>query len=328
MVATGTGTGTAPRARALEWGDLAVILEIGRAGSLSGAARALGQTHSTIFRRINAIEAKTGVRFFDRFRNGYVPTEAGRIAMRYAERIEGEVDALGLEVLGQDGRLRGRIRVTCPEAFAEEHAPGIIARFCSEHPEIQVDLAPGHAAVDLNRREAEVAIRATKSPPETGFGRRISDFRFALFASPGYVDENAGRPFDEQAFCLIEGTAGWLAGPLWETPADGERRAVFQCRASRAVQNACALGLGIALLPCYVGDADTRLERVSPTFDHLDMELWVLTHSDLQRTARVRAVMAHLYDELAFLIDLFAGGTCGPMRWNVLAGLASGGEST
>lgn len=291
----------------IEWSDLAVILAIGRAESLSGAARTLGQTHSTVFRRINAIEEKTGVRFFDRFRSGYVPTEAGRTAMGYGERIEGEFHALGREVLGRDSELRGRIRVTCPEAFAEDIAPGIVARFCALHPEIQIDLAPGHGAADLNRREAEVAIRATKSPPEASYGRRIGEFRFALYAQPGYLETVAETPVAERSFCLIEGTASWLVPHVWRTKDEGERRAVFQCRASRAVLNACAEGLGMGFLPCYVGDSDPRLVRVGAPLPHMVLDFWVLTHPDLRQTARVRVFMAHLYEELLKDADLYAG---------------------
>jgi DNA-binding transcriptional LysR family regulator len=305
--------------RALEWSDLEVILAICRSESLSGAARLLGQTHSTIFRRINAIEEKTGVRFFDRFRHGYVMTDAGRTAMQYGERIESEFHSLGLEVLGQDSALRGRIRVTCPEAFAEEHAPAIIARFCDRHPEIRVDLAPGHGAVDLSRREAEVAIRATRSPPETSYGRKICDFRFALFASPDYLASVAKTAaLSDHRFCMIEGTVGWLVPLIWKSKELGERQAVFQCRASRSVQNAAAEGLGVSFLPCYVGDADDRLLRVSDTIAHLDMQLWVLTHPDLRNTARVRAFMAHVYDELARDADLYTGERKRPGKRNLL----------
>ncbi len=305
-------------ARALAWNDLAVILAICRTESLSGAARSLGQTHSTIFRRINAIEEKTGVRFFDRFRRGYVMTDAGRTAMQYGERIESEFHALSLEVLGQDKELRGRIRVTCPEAFAEEHAPAIIARFCRRHPEIKVDLAPGHGAVDLNRREAEVAVRATKSPPETSYGRKICDFRFALFGSPDYLASTSELALSEHSFCMIEGTISWLVPQLWKSREIGEQSTVFRCRASRAVQNAAAAGLGLCFLPCYVGDADERLARASDTIAHLDMQLWVLTHPDLRKTARVRALMAHLYEELAREADLFGGTRKQPGKWNLL----------
>ena len=105
---------------ALEWSDLAVILAICRAGSLSGAARTLGNNHSTVFRKINAIEDKTGVRFFERLPEGYAMTDAGRTAMQYAERIEAEVHALGREVLGQDMRLQGKITLTASVARTPE----------------------------------------------------------------------------------------------------------------------------------------------------------------------------------------------------------------
>ncbi|MHA3976206.1 LysR family transcriptional regulator [Halovulum sp. GXIMD14794] len=304
--------------RELEWGDLAIILAIGRAGSLSGAARTLGKTHSTIYRNIKAIEARTGVRFFDAFDNGYVPTDAGRTALEHAERVESEVHALGREILGHDTRLSGRVRVTCPEAFASEHAPGLLAEFIRAHPEIRIDVSPGHGALDLNRREAEIAIRATKAAPETAYGRRICAFRFALYASPRYISGMPDRPLSEQAFCLIEGTAGWLVPLVWKSRDEGDAQAVFQCRTTRAVQNAGAEGLGLTFLPCYVGDPDTRLLRVSDPVESLDMQLWVLTHPDLRNTARVRALMAHLYDALGARADLWGGRSRSTDRVNLL----------
>lgn len=293
--------------RGLEWNDLAIILAIGRAGSLSGAARLMGKTHSTIFRNIKAIEAKTGVRFFDALDSGYVPTDAGRTAMVYGERVEGEFHALGLEVLGQDTRLSGRVRITCPEAFAEEHAPALVAKFLDLHPDVRIDVTPGHGALDLNRREAEIAIRATRAAPDTAFGRKICPFRFAVYASPSYVETAPELPLADHPMCLIEGTAGWLVPLVWKSKEDGEDRAVFQCRASRAVQNAAALGVGLTFLPCYVGDSDDRLVRVSDPFAPLDMDLWVLTHPDLRNTARIRALMSFLYDELGRDADLWGG---------------------
>lgn len=304
--------------RELEWSDLAIILAIGRAGSLSGAARTLGKTHSTVFRNINAIEVRTGVRFFDRFDSGYVPTDAGHTALEYAERVEAEFHALGIAILGQDTKLSGRIRLTCPEAFASEHAPGLVARFVALHPEIQVDVSPGHGAVDLSRREAEIAIRATKAPPEATFGRKICPFRFALYSSRAYIEAASERPLAEHPFCLIEGTADWLIPTVWDSRRQGEDRAVFQCRASRAVQNAAAEGMGLTFLPCYVGDADPRLIRVSDPIENLDMQLWVLTHPDLRNTARVRAMMAFLYDELGAQADLWGGKRKSPDQWNFM----------
>jgi len=114
-------------------------------------------------------------------------------------------------------------------------------------------------------------------------------------------------PVEQHPFCLIEGTANWLDPTVWKTKEHGEARAVFQCRASRSVQNAAAKGMGLTFLPCYVGDTDDRLIRVSDPIETLDLDLWVITHPDLRSTARVRSMMSFLYDELGAEADLWGG---------------------
>ena len=291
----------------LEWDDLSLILAIGRSESLSGAARELGQTHSTIFRRINAVEKRTGVRFFDRFRTGYVPTDAGRMALASAQRIEREVTVLGREVLGRDGRLSGPIRVTCPELFADSHAVRIAAAFTALHPGIRLDVLPGRANVDLERHEAEVAIRATREPPGASWGRKICGFALNFYASRAYAEAHRDAPLEDLRFALIDGTVGMFVPRIWPDVDAALNQIAFQSPAVRAVQNACAAGIGISALPAFSADADDRLVRVNETEDWLGMSLWVLTHPDLRGTARVRALMSHLYDDLGSRADLFAG---------------------
>ena len=297
---------------ALEWSDLAVILAICRAGSLSGAARTLGNNHSTVFRKINAIEDKTGVRFFERLPEGYAMTDAGRTAMQYAERIEAEVHALGREVLGQDMRLQGKITVTAMEGLAAQVAPKLIAEFCRRHPEVTVEVAGSVAALDLGRREADIAIRATRKPPDTSLGKKICDFRFAVFSSPQYIEGKADVPLAELDWSLITGTVDWLVPLLWKKRAQGDARTIFSCSLSIAVINAVAEGMGVTLMPCYLGDRDKRLVRVTETIAPLTLELWLLTHPDLRHTARVKALMAYLYDALKQDAALFEGKTNKP----------------
>jgi DNA-binding transcriptional LysR family regulator len=291
----------------LEWNDLTVILAICRAGSLSGAARLLGHNHSTIFRKINAIEEKTGVRFFERLPDGYTMTEAGETAQRYAERIESEVHALSREVLGQDTRLQGRIRLTAPEGMTTQMAPKLLAGFCHQHPQVSIEITGGSPALDLVRREADIAIRATKKPPDTSLGRRICDFRFAVYAAPDYLEQHGERPLQEQHWCLIQGVVDWLVPLIWKKKTQGERQTIFSSNASLAVLNAAAEGLGFTLMPCYLGDPDPRLVRVGEPLEALKIELWLLTHPDLRHTARVKALMAWLYPALKKDADLFAG---------------------
>lgn len=291
----------------LEWNDLTVILAICRGGTLSGAARALGQNHSTIFRKINAIEDKTGVRFFERLPDGYAMTDAGNSAMRYAERIESEVHALSREVLGQDMRLQGKIRVTAPEGMTTQIMPTMLAEFCRQHPEVSVEIAGGHGALDLTRREADVAIRATRKPPDASLGRRVCDFRFAIYSSPKYMKRNRDKPMHEQQWCMIPGIIEWLVPHVFKKKEQGERQVVFASNTTLAVINATAAGMGFTLMPCYVGDTDKRLVRVGDPIEALTIELWILTHPDLRYTARVKALIAYLYDALKNEADLFEG---------------------
>jgi DNA-binding transcriptional LysR family regulator len=291
----------------LEWNDLTVILAICRAGSLSGAARILGQNHSTVFRKINTIEEKTNVRFFERLPEGYAMTEAGEIALRYAERIESEVHALSREVVGQDRRLQGKIRVTAPEGFTVQMAPKLFSEFCRINPEVSIDIVGGSSALDLSRREADIAIRATSKPPDTSLGRKLCDFRFAIYSSPQYLKENCKVPLQEQKWSFIQGSDEWLAPFIWKKKAKAEWRTVFVSSLAIAVLNAGAEGMGFAFLPCYLGDADDRLVRVTNLIEPLTLELWILTHPDLRHTARVKALMAYLYEELKKEIDLFEG---------------------
>jgi DNA-binding transcriptional LysR family regulator len=291
----------------LEWNDLMVVLAICRAGSLSGAARLLGNNHSTVFRRINAIEQKTGVRFFERLPDGYTMTEAGQTAMRYAERIESEVHALGREVLGQDMRLQGRIRVSAPEGITTQIAPGLFAGFCRRNPNVSIDIIGGSVALDLSRREADVAIRATSKAPDTSLGRKVCDFRFAIYSSPRYLEQHKDKALQEQHWSLIQGTVEWLVPLIWKKREHGDRQTVFSSSHSLAVVNATAEGMGFTLMPCYIGDSDGRLLRVGDPLEDLTLELWILTHPDLRHTARVRALMDYLYDALKKEEDLFAG---------------------
>ncbi len=291
-----------------------MILAVCRAGSLSGAARMLGNNHSTVFRKINTIEEKTGVRFFERLPEGYAMTDAGRTAMQYAERIEAEVHALGREVLGQDMRLQGKVTVTAMEGLAATVAPKLMAEFCRQHPEVSVEVIGSVATLDLGRREADIAIRATRKPPDTSLGKKVCDFRFAIFSSPQYIKDKRDTPLAEMDWCFISGTVDWLVPLLWKKKAHGEARTLFSSSLSMAVMNAVAEGMGVTMMPCYLADKDKRLVRVTDVIEPLTLELWLLTHPDLRHTARVKALMAYLYDELKRDADLFEGKTNKPAK--------------
>jgi len=293
--------------RELEWNDLAVLMAVCRSGSLSGAARELGHNHSTVFRRVSSIEERTGVRFFERHPNGYKMTSAGEIALGYAERVESEFFSLGREVLGQDARLRGNVRITGPESLTSIILPGALRAFTQEHPEVRLDLVGTSSVLDLTRREADIAIRATRKPPDVTLGRKVCRFRFGFYASPDYLKVNQDRALHEMQWCLVSGFEGWLVPHVFKRLEDAKARVVLAGTSTHTSLHAAASGVGVTVLPCSMADPDPRVTRVGDPIEPLTLDLWVLTHSDLRHTARVKVLMAYLYDYLDSQRALFEG---------------------
>lgn len=273
----------------LPWDDLRLVFAVGAAGTLSGGARQLGIDHSTAFRRLGALEAKLGVRLFDRARDGYAATPAGEAIIREAARFDDVVAALERRLAGEDLRPSGTVRVTTTDTLVDLLAPEL-ARFRKTHPEITVELVVANAFLSLTRRDADVALRPASEAPENLVGRRLAGIATALYAArdfrPADRKSFAGENwigFDESMSHL--GSARWMAA---EVPSG---RIVARADSMMA---ACALaraGLGVAALPCYLGDPDARLKRLSPPIDAMASSLWLLTHPDLRRVARVRAFL-------------------------------------
>lgn len=281
----------------MDWNDLKLVLAICRAGTLSGAARALGVNHSTVFRRINAIERDLDVRLFDRQASGYVMTEAGEAVLRAAQSIDDQVHDLTRELLGRDLRLEGRLRITSPEGVAVRILTPLLGAFCAEHPGIRLDLISTSDPLELSRREADIAVRVTPKPPDNLIGRRICEFRFALYASRAYLKKHGGADLEDHLWVLTEESFEQLPPQLWKKRNRSAANVVFTSTSVMLTLEAVKLGIGVAPLPCFLGDEERGLVRMSEPLDELTMDLWILTHPDLRNTARVKALMRFLVDQ-------------------------------
>ena len=282
-----------PSTNGFGWDDLRTVLAIARAGSLAGAARQLGVNHSTVFRRLGALETELGTRLFERAASGYSATAAGEDLCRVAERIEDEIAGLDRRLAGRDQALSGLLRLTAPDDVMERLIIAPLARFRQRHPEILIEAAIDNRNLNLTKREADIAIRPTKRPPESLVGRRIGPLAVAVYAPEGAPAESDSLPW----IAWEEGTgpasdARWLArqGPV-ET-------VVYRSNSLLNQLTACRVGLGRALLPCFLGDTAEGLRRLTPPLEELETDLWLLTHRDLRRTARVRALMDWLFEDL------------------------------
>jgi DNA-binding transcriptional LysR family regulator len=291
----------------LAWTDLQHVLAVADHGSLAAAARALGVNHTTVLRRVAAFEKSLGVKLFARAPTGYVLTAAGEEIAASARAMQETVHAIERKIAGRDLRLTGTVRVTTTDTLAVTLMPAALATFAGAHPAIQLELTTTTTMLDLRKRDADVAVRAATAPPQHLVGRRVGPIAFALYASPAYLAGTPARralehhawlaPDDSLASTSI---ASWMKRTLDVTP-------VLRADTLTALANAAAAGLGVAALPCYLGDSLRKLSRIRGVIADLSTELWVLTHEDLRRTARVRALTDHLVQALAAQRDALEG---------------------
>lgn len=279
-----------------DWNDPRLVLTIVRAGSLTSAARALGVNHSTAFRRLVGLERRLGARLFERLPAGlYAPTPAGERMAAAAERMEVETAALDRDILGADLRLSGRLKITCPETLAFGLLSPFIAHFRCAHPGIVLDMVVDNRVLSLSRREADVALRVSRPKEPDLHGRRIAELGWTLYGAPELLDRTGAIAPDHLEDVPLIGweetvsgvnTADWLSR---EAP---ERAIVYRTNSVLNQMAAARAGIGLALLPCFLGDAEPGLRRATPEpLAELSRELWIVTHQGLRRTARVRAFM-------------------------------------
>jgi DNA-binding transcriptional LysR family regulator len=290
------------------WDDLRYLLAIAREGSLAGAARVLGVNHSTAFRRLHALEEQLGVRLFERLPEGYVATAEGEAIRRHAEQVEEAVHALERTVAGADYRLSGRIRLTTPAGIAQDFVAPLLPDFRREQPQIEVDIAVSDTDFDLARREADLALRATTQPPEFLIGRKVADLQWWFMAGTSYLEAN-GRPGsldDLHDHALIGASDSFrrVSAFAWLERQLGPRVVARADHLLTMAVMACA-GLGIAMLPSDLHRP--TLQRLFVAESGAAGQLWLLTHPDLRRVARIRAFSDFLYEALRVDPRLSAG---------------------
>jgi len=149
----------------MNWDDLRYVLAISRGGGLNAAARQLGVNTSSVFRRLGALEQQLEVRLFERIRTGYRLTPAGEAFAETAGRIEAETASVERKIKGTDTRLEGHIRLNSSDIVVQYALPKWLAEFRQTYPDVTMEIAVTADYVDLSKRDVDVVIRATSSPP-------------------------------------------------------------------------------------------------------------------------------------------------------------------
>jgi len=299
----------------LKWDDVRYFLAIARTESLGAAAQRLGVDHSTVLRRMQAIEDTLQARLFLRVGAKRRLSAAGRDVLPLAERIEAGMRAIELEVAARDQRRSGPIKVSTPDGLAVAFMPGLIQAFHDANPDVRIELLMSNVPLNLTTREADIELRPTRQPSGDAKGRKVGRIAFGIYASHKAAAERRSRP--EAASEATLASYDWImpdpaALPIY-TPADWIRGLVPRQRVVATASSAVVMramvqqGVGVAALPCYLGDSEPSIRRLM-LLDRLHWgDLWLLTHPDLSRVARVRAFLDHTARYLASQRARFEG---------------------
>lgn len=288
----------------MDWDDIRYFLAVARTGSTVAAARALKVNQTTVARRVAELEADLGAQIFDRSRDGYRLRPGGDLLLEAAETLEADARAFR-EIAAALGRGVDVLRVTTNEPLANTILAPAIRAFRERHPGVRIELVIGPQQLDLARREADIALRAAPMPTDAALiGRRVGDAHWAVYCSHDYARFN-GAPRSVEA----------LADHLLITLPDPSGRRLGEIATPRALEQratanelviAVRAGLGVASLPCVVGDVLPDFERCFIQAEPVT-PVWLIYHERLKGSPEVRAFLDFVIEHTQAARDLLRG---------------------
>ena len=258
----------------LAWDDFRLIKAVADAKGLPSAAASMGVNHSTVFRRLKQIEEQLGTLLFERHHL----------------------------LAGREPAPSGELRVTTPDSLLIHLLMPMLAAFRQRYPEVRLDIVLSNQPLNLSKRDADVAVRATDHPPENLVGRRVARIAWALygravdFPSPGEVTP---QQLDASDWVSLGDSLGSLKTVKFVQENVTPEKVAYKINSVLGLAEAVEAGIGIGHLPCLIGDSHPSLVRLGPPDDDYAADLWLLTHPDLRHSPRVRAFLDFLAGEIA-----------------------------
>ena len=293
----------------MDWNDLRYFLSVADRGSTLAAGRALRVSQTTVARRIGALEEAIGLPLFEKRQAGYALTPAGEGLLERARQMEAAANAFAEAAAAEKRDTSGTVRITAQEIFAVTLLAPMLRELHERHPEIMIELDDSQEFRDLGEGEADIALRSAYGDLGPGVvGRRLGPDDWTLYCSRGYAAEHGVPTTRAQlrthAFIGGGGPKLWRAYSAWLHDLGLDDRIVMHHASATGMLSAIRSGLGIAVLPCVVADADRDLVQCVPPKDGHGRSMWLVTHERVRRTPRVRAAIDFLYDRLSAHIKM------------------------
>jgi DNA-binding transcriptional LysR family regulator len=284
-----------------------VFVEVARSGSFSATADKLDMSRAMVTRYVSTLEQWLGARLLQRTTRSVTLTDAGESCLRRSQQMLALMDDVEEETSGQDGALRGQLRITCSVSFAHAQMAAAVVDFLRMYPELKIDLNASEGALNLVEARIDLAIRISAEPDPALIGRVLAPCASVLLASPGYLRAHGTpqQPADLGAHrCLSYANFG---KSLWKLQRGEVREQVrvgshFSGNEATALLQAALAGGGIAMQPTYLANPHLRagaLEAVLPQWELPTMGIYALYPSRKNLSPAVRAL-------LDFLVERFA----------------------
>ncbi|MBV6304034.1 LysR family transcriptional regulator [Candidimonas humi] len=287
----------------MNWEDIRYFLAVARQGGLTPAAADLGVSPATVSRRVEALERDSGMALFLRRQSGYVLTDEGQSMFEAAQGVEQAM--LGFERraqrVGEPGRWTGCTRLATSDALASHVIAPRLGDFLERHPGLQVELVTGIQAVNLSRRDADMALRmAPPSADEEGeyIAQRLPDLQFAAYAARALA--RRGSDWRELPYVSWPDSLSHIAMAKWMRATYGAAQPPLLTNSVGTQYQAARYGVGVAVLPVFMADEDPLLQRVEPGHLACVRPLWLMHHRDLRSSRRIVAMKE-------FILGLFPG---------------------
>lgn len=277
---------------AMDWNDYQFFLVVARTPSVRAAAAELNVSHSTVLRRVENLENRLGARLFERQTVGFRLTSAGEEVFAGAKEIEESIQSIDRAVTGRDSSLEGLVKISMPSIFSHPAVCPDVVSFKDQFPGIKLEIDLSYKSVNLNKREADIAVRFTNSPPEDLVGRRVGRAAMAPYATKNYLRKH--KPMEAKSSAQL---IGYGNPDTWHAVAGFEHLDVVGFYDDIFMQvDLIKRGLGIGVVPMFMCSPDPNLVQLMPPAQVFDV--WVLYHTDLRYTSRVRAVRDFLVSQL------------------------------
>ncbi len=259
----------------------------------------LGLLTATVSRRLSKAESDAGHIFFERMPAGLRLTRIGEAVLDHANRIEPELFLLERYLMGQEEGIKGPLRVTIPPLMMTNDVSKDITDFANKYPEIQLEFVGDNNLVNLHQREADVAIRVTHKPPETLWGRKLTEQHAAYYAAKDLID------ISELERGNLSGDLPLISFTSWRNQIPKQIKNI--CPNVRVVATSDDMitamqmvraGLGVTKMPRIIGENLEGVRRVSVLPWERYIPIWLLTHPDLRKVPRVMAFMSFIAERI------------------------------